>query len=259
MPRRLHGSRHKNGLMEQQEANEPVCAAPSPEIIRWSPTDSRYPPGFYTYELIDPRSGLPFYVGKGQRDRAWEHERQVRAGQRSGNARKVERILDISKAGLAVEVRIAAVFVNEADALDLEFKLVDRNPTLTNVMPGGIGPAETPTQIERRRLIRADKLAAARERDRIAALQRDTERKRIQFHGLAITDRHRSEIDAWVESFSEAGARIRLNSGPLHADRKRQAQPTDDSAQPLAEIGRQHRPLPPREASASRPCPSSST
>src|ERR1035437_1609885 len=35
---------------------------------------------FYVYELIDPRNGLPFYIGKGSNTRMYDHEKNVIKG-----------------------------------------------------------------------------------------------------------------------------------------------------------------------------------
>lgn len=102
------------------------------------------PFGFYVYRLIDPRSALPFYVGKGQGSRAWRHERDVQSGRSGCNQNKTAAIRDILSAGLRVTVEIVAVYDLEADALEHEFQLVDTTPGLTNVMAGGIGAGMSP-------------------------------------------------------------------------------------------------------------------
>jgi hypothetical protein len=43
---------------------------------------------FYVYELIDPRDGKVFYVGKGKGERAWQHEIDVRRGDQGRNPKK---------------------------------------------------------------------------------------------------------------------------------------------------------------------------
>jgi hypothetical protein len=160
---------------------------------------------FYVYELRDPRTGLPFYVGKGQGKRAWEHERVVIAGNvPTSPSRKFAKISEILNAGYRVEVCIVAEYDMEADALDHEYRLVDADPTLTNVMPGGIGPAETPAQIERRRKAWWKRYKARRNRERREAYQRDTERttllKRNRLLKIPGAQRHQVEIAAWLEA-----------------------------------------------------------
>lgn len=163
------------------------------------------PIGFYVYRLVDPRNGLPFYVGKGQNSRAWQHEKCFRAGKPSGSERKNAKIADIISAGLSVDVEIVGVFDDEVDALDLEFLLVEESPTLTNVMVGGAGTGrlDSPLRAERRRRVYAEKRARLlRERDRrleAAAKSRFTERCKSLYSARG-ADLHQAEIDAWLET-----------------------------------------------------------
>ena len=48
----------------------------------------------YVYELIDPRDGKVFYVGKGRNSRAWAHEKAARRG-KVHNAFKTALIMEI--------------------------------------------------------------------------------------------------------------------------------------------------------------------
>lgn len=93
---------------------------------------------FYVYELVDPRDGAVFYVGKGKGPRMHQHEKEARAG-RSG--RKAEKIREIEASGLSVIKRKVATFGNAADALRREAELINEYglASLTNVMPGGAG------------------------------------------------------------------------------------------------------------------------
>ena len=75
------------------------------------------PGKFYVYELIDPRSGKPFYVGKGSGRRVDQHERDARAGAELG---RFDRIKEIWAAGLGVEKRILACFDDESAAYEAE-------------------------------------------------------------------------------------------------------------------------------------------
>lgn len=91
------------------------------------------PEGFYVYELIDPRTSEAFYVGKGKGRRAWVHEADELRG--SGcNAIKRERIGQIRRAGLRVEVSILADGLSEREAYRLErVQIVSRHERLTNI------------------------------------------------------------------------------------------------------------------------------
>lgn len=93
---------------------------------------------FYVYELVDPRSGTVFYVGKGQGKRVDAHELQARAGKRS---KKCNLIREIEAAGLFIEKRKVATFEEESEAYLAEAELVDLYglENLTNAIPGGYG------------------------------------------------------------------------------------------------------------------------
>lgn len=98
---------------------------------------------FYVYTLADPRDGNVFYVGKGQGNRCYHHEREARNGAYS---RKCDRIREIIAAGHAVAVTKVAHFAVEADAYAAEKTLIAEIglTKLTNVMPGGNGPETIP-------------------------------------------------------------------------------------------------------------------
>lgn len=91
---------------------------------------------YYVYELIDPRSGSVFYVGKGKGNRIDAHEAEARKGIQS---RKCRLIREIEAAGLAIGKRKVAEFQDEQAAYDYEADLVDEYglDALTNVIPGG--------------------------------------------------------------------------------------------------------------------------
>ncbi len=72
---------------------------------------------FYVYELIDPRDGKPFYVGKGKGNRVDRHEKDAKAGACLG---RFDTIKDIWADGLEVEKRVVARFEREADAFKAE-------------------------------------------------------------------------------------------------------------------------------------------
>lgn len=90
-------------------------------------------PVFYVYELIDPRDGSVFYVGKGKDRRAWAHEAHV---MRKGcdHSAKEQRIAAILGDGLRVQHHIVQHFDDERAALDMEADLIDRHgiENLTN-------------------------------------------------------------------------------------------------------------------------------
>lgn len=105
---------------------------------------------FYVYELIDPRCGSVFYVGKGQRNRIDAHEREARKGKRS---KKCDRIRSIEAAGLQVLKQKASLHHDEAEAYLAEAELVSIYglENLTNSLPGGQGAYSVALEELRRR------------------------------------------------------------------------------------------------------------
>lgn len=92
---------------------------------------------YYVYQLVDPRTGKPFYVGKGKDRRAWSHATAVKAGRPTGNPQKEKRIADIHAAGLDVEVEIVERFDDESAAYAHELSLIREGlADLTNIMVG---------------------------------------------------------------------------------------------------------------------------
>lgn len=91
---------------------------------------------YYTYELIDPRCGSVFYVGKGQNKRISEHVRQVRSGRLTANADKCSRINSILQDGCQVIERIHTRFTSEYDAYEHERRLISYHgfDNLTNAV-----------------------------------------------------------------------------------------------------------------------------
>ena len=91
---------------------------------------------FYVYELIDPRDGSSFYVGKGQRNRITAHEAEAASGRES---RKCARIREIWADGFVVERRRVFETDDEVLAYEREVALIAQIglDKLTNVSPGG--------------------------------------------------------------------------------------------------------------------------
>ena len=92
--------------------------------------------GFYVYELVDPRDGAVFYVGKGKGKRIEAHEREARA---RVTHPKHERIREIWAAGLKVSRRIVRHFKTDAAAYRFERKLIAKygQAALCNIHSGG--------------------------------------------------------------------------------------------------------------------------
>jgi uncharacterized protein len=95
---------------------------------------------YYVYALKDPRTNpvLPFYIGKGTGNRAWEHTTNI------DETTKGQRIRQIMEAGYEVVTTKLADQLTEEQALRLEAELISAFGTeatggfLTNtVKPGG--------------------------------------------------------------------------------------------------------------------------
>lgn len=100
--------------------------------------DNRY---YYVYQLIDPRSSLPFYVGKGC---GYRHTHHVAEAHRPpilwSNTIKCLRILAIERSGYKVHIIKSGIKLSNSEAHELEQQLinkygciVDNTGILTNV------------------------------------------------------------------------------------------------------------------------------
>lgn len=72
---------------------------------------------YYVYELVDPRNGEVFYVGKGCGNRIDAHEREAEKGVSSKKCNKIRKIW---ASNLAVNKRKVAYFFDESDAYAFE-------------------------------------------------------------------------------------------------------------------------------------------
>lgn len=79
------------------------------------------PSKYYVYLLVDPRNGLPFYVGKGKGDRCKHHKREALEGRRGARYAVIREILI---AGLQVEIRKVKWFDDRREALEYETSLI---------------------------------------------------------------------------------------------------------------------------------------
>ena len=97
---------------------------------------------YYVYGLIDPRTNLIFYIGKGKGKRVLQHSKEKLRVQ--SNTEKLQIIEEIQKAGLQADHIIISENLNEEGALILERLLIHRfgrkifgEGTLSNIVPGG--------------------------------------------------------------------------------------------------------------------------
>lgn len=94
---------------------------------------------FYVYMLIDPRTNLPFYIGKGVWHRAKMHLQLYKSD--NHNNMKTNKIKKLYKLGMKPIVKIYKNNLHEQTALDVETKLIkkygricDKSGILTNVV-----------------------------------------------------------------------------------------------------------------------------
>lgn len=91
---------------------------------------------FYVYELIDPRDGYVFYIGKGKGCRIRQHARNARAG-RVDNVEKYRRITAIHSAGMQVIEKIVSWHETGGQALSAErVAIAAVRAGLTNIIGG---------------------------------------------------------------------------------------------------------------------------
>lgn len=95
---------------------------------------------YYVYGLIDPRSKQIFYIGKGTKNRVFEHEKESLCSPDSEKL-KLKTIADIKDAGLEVEKIIINSNLTEEEAFAAEASLINAfnyvsDAGLTNIVAG---------------------------------------------------------------------------------------------------------------------------
>ena len=100
---------------------------------------------YYVYRLIDPRTGLTFYVGKGQGNRVFDHVNYA-LNKYNGKfyideeeddlSAKIQQIRDIDNAGLEVIHVIHRYGLTSKEAFEVESALIDAYGGLTNIQSG---------------------------------------------------------------------------------------------------------------------------
>lgn len=95
---------------------------------------------YYVYGLIDPRTKQIFYIGKGTKNRVFEHEKES-LGSPDSEKLKLKTIADIKDAGLEVEKIIINSNLTEEEAFAAEASLINAfnyvsGAGLTNIVSG---------------------------------------------------------------------------------------------------------------------------
>jgi hypothetical protein len=79
-------------------------------------------PQFYVYELIDPNTSKPFYVGKGNGPRISVYSQQYP----KVNEFTKTKLEEIALSGKQLEIRYVSESLSEQEAIDLEAELISR-------------------------------------------------------------------------------------------------------------------------------------
>ena len=95
---------------------------------------------YYVYGLIDPRSKQIFYIGKGTKNRVFNHEKESLSSSDSEKL-KLKTIADIKEDGFEVEKIIINSNLSEEEAFAAEASLINafnyvNNVGLTNIVAG---------------------------------------------------------------------------------------------------------------------------
>lgn len=95
---------------------------------------------YYVYKLIDPRSGMAFYIGKGKNHRVYSHEREALKNKPPINKRKIDTIRAIWADGMQVIREIHSYHRDEQHAYDIEHGLIMSHKDITNIShnPGAV-------------------------------------------------------------------------------------------------------------------------
>jgi hypothetical protein len=96
---------------------------------------------YYVYQLIDPITNRPFYVGKGTGNRAWTHNKFKDGNENPYKDRYIKKLQDQK---IDPIVDIIKYFDSESDAYDFEEELTESIglENLTNLVIGGRPPSK---------------------------------------------------------------------------------------------------------------------
>ncbi|WP_368419981.1 LEM-3-like GIY-YIG domain-containing protein [Rhodovarius sp.] len=90
--------------------------------------------GYYVYRLEDPRSGRPFYIGKGVDQRVLQHDWDALTSEIPSE--KINKIREINSTGQEVRIVIHRHKMDEQTAYHVEAALIDAYEDLSNMVKG---------------------------------------------------------------------------------------------------------------------------
>lgn len=94
---------------------------------------------YYVYQLVDPRTNQPFYIGEGKGQRAWSH---LNFTSGCNNPHKDRIIKNIQADGLEVGVDILYTYLSKHQSVLIEEKLIAQIglENLSNIAPSAHPP-----------------------------------------------------------------------------------------------------------------------
>jgi hypothetical protein len=94
--------------------------------------------GNYVYRLVDPRNAETFYVGKGVKNRVFDHVSCALKYEDDQDevSEKIARIQEIKKSGLEVHYIIHRHDIPDSAIYEVEAALIDAFPGMTNIQSG---------------------------------------------------------------------------------------------------------------------------
>lgn len=151
---------------------------------------------FYVYIFIDPRNGLPFYVGKGKGNRWKQHFWKSSLFKNTPKNSKLKKILSL---GLEVIVHFYIIDVPEHIAYITEEALIQKygridigTGILTNCTSGGDGVRDVSEQVRKELSIRASQRRATEEQK--AERSRRMKGSGNHMFGRSFSEEHRAKI-----------------------------------------------------------------
>ena len=101
----------------------------------------RIPKTPYVYSLTDPTTGEVFYIGKGNNNRLYAHEKEALRGMAGA---KCDRIRTILGMGRSIQYSILGEYNTNKEAYAAEKCFIASHEGLTNIMAGGGGERTSP-------------------------------------------------------------------------------------------------------------------